>query len=113
MSERSSERPAAYVECLAAQEAAYWEARRQGMNLTDRQIGDLLRVAAPHLASDATVVREAAEFVLVGILVGTGRSLESSEREARLLLDDTIRLALTRESEEEGMATERSWWGPH
>ena len=43
------EQPAAYIECLAAQEAAYWEARRQGMNLTDRQVGDLLRAAAPHI----------------------------------------------------------------
>lgn len=39
----------AYIECLAAQEAVYWEARRQGMNLTDRQVGDLLRAAAPYL----------------------------------------------------------------
>lgn len=39
----------AYIECLPAQEAAYWEARRRGMGLTDKQIGDLLRAAAPHL----------------------------------------------------------------
>jgi len=36
----------AYGENLSAQEAVYWEARRQGMNLTDKQVGDLLRVAA-------------------------------------------------------------------
>ena len=71
MTEHSGDRPVAYIECLAAQEAAYWEARRQGMNLTDRQIGDLLRAAAPHLLGAA---------------------------------DDR---------EEEGMDTERSWWGPH
>lgn len=52
-SQSGSERPVAYIECLAAQEAAYWEARRQGMGLTDRQIGDLLRVAAPHLLGEA------------------------------------------------------------
>jgi hypothetical protein len=39
----------AYIDCLQAQEAAYWEARRQGMGLTDKNIGDLLRVAAPHI----------------------------------------------------------------
>lgn len=33
----------------AAQEAVYWEARRQNMNLNDKQVGDLLRVAAPHM----------------------------------------------------------------
>lgn len=42
----------AYIECLPAQEAAYWEARRQGMRLNDKQIGDLLRVAAPHLRAE-------------------------------------------------------------
>jgi hypothetical protein len=36
----------AYIENLSAQEAVYWESRRQGMGLTDKQVGDLLRVAA-------------------------------------------------------------------
>jgi hypothetical protein len=39
----------AYVECLQAQEAAYWDGRRRGSGLTDKQIGDVLRAAAPHL----------------------------------------------------------------
>ena len=47
------DREVAYIECLAAQEAAYWESRRQGMNLNDKQIGDLLRAAAPYLLEKA------------------------------------------------------------
>jgi hypothetical protein len=39
----------AYIECLQAQEAAYWEARRLGLGLHDKHIGDLLRAAAPHI----------------------------------------------------------------
>jgi hypothetical protein len=42
----------AYTECLAAHEAAYWEGRRQGMNLSDKQIGDLLRAAGPHIIAN-------------------------------------------------------------
>jgi hypothetical protein len=49
-----AEEPVAYVENLSAQEAAYWEARRQGMNLTDKQIGDLLRAAAGVQAEEQT-----------------------------------------------------------
>lgn len=47
-------RDVAYLPCLLAHEAAYWEARRQGMHLTDRQVGDLLRVVAPFLAAGRT-----------------------------------------------------------
>jgi hypothetical protein len=39
----------AYLECLAAHEAAYWYARQRGWHLSDKQIGDLLRVVVPHL----------------------------------------------------------------
>lgn len=42
----------AYIECLPAQEAAYWESRRRGWGLSDKQIGDLLRVVAPHLRGE-------------------------------------------------------------
>lgn len=47
----------AYVENLHAQEAAYWESRRQRMGLTDKQIGDLLRAAAPHLHEPDELLR--------------------------------------------------------
>jgi hypothetical protein len=40
----------AYIECLEAQEALYWEGRRRGWGLDDKMIGDLLRIAAPILA---------------------------------------------------------------
>lgn len=39
----------AYVECLEAQEALYWEARRRGWGLDDKAVGDILRLVAPIL----------------------------------------------------------------
>lgn len=39
----------AYLPNMVAQEAMYWEARRQGMGLSDKQIGDLLRAAHDHV----------------------------------------------------------------
>ena len=48
----SDEGDVAYLPSLQAQEAAYWEARRQGMGLDDKHIGDLLRAAAPHIRAE-------------------------------------------------------------
>jgi hypothetical protein len=48
------ENDVAYLPSPEAQEAAYWEARRQHMGLTDKQVGDLLRAAAPHMPVRAT-----------------------------------------------------------
>lgn len=48
----------AYLECIAAQEAVYWEAFRQRMGLTDKNVGDLLRIAAPHLLKQKDVEME-------------------------------------------------------
>lgn len=39
----------AYLECLEAQEALYWAARRRGWNLDDKAVGDILRLVAPIL----------------------------------------------------------------
>jgi len=39
----------AYLGCLEAQEALYWEARRRGWPLDDKAVGDILRLVAPLL----------------------------------------------------------------
>lgn len=39
----------AYIQCIPAQEAAYWTARREGIGINDFDIAKLLRAAAPYI----------------------------------------------------------------
>jgi hypothetical protein len=43
----------AYIQCIPAQEAAYWTARREGIPIDDFQIATLLRAAAPYIRRQA------------------------------------------------------------
>jgi hypothetical protein len=73
----------AYLDCMEAQEALYWEARRRGWPLNDKEVGDILRLVAPILAEGLTKEIPSAKLVAESSDEGN----EMAERITRADLD--------------------------
>src|SRR4051794_40612098 len=73
----------AYLDCMQAQEELYWEARRRGWPLNDKEVGDILRLVAPILAEGLTKEIPSAKLVAESSDEGN----EMAERITRADLD--------------------------
>lgn len=78
----------AYLDCIEAQEALYWEARRRGWPLNDKEVGDILRLVAPILAEGLTKEIPSAKLVAES-------SDEGNEMAERITRADLDRIAAT------------------